>query len=141
LSPTSGPVLELPVLFEPGTQGHACQVLCQAGCCKYYSLQIDTPRTDGDFDDIRWYLMHEDTHVYKYEGAWYLMVLKRCRHLTSANLCDIYDRRPRICSEYDPSDCEFTGKVPYDLYFRSDTELEAWLAQRPPRRRRKSDQS
>ena len=135
MSESGASVLDLKVLMAPGTQAHTCAVLCQAGCCKYYSMQLDTPRTAEDFDDMRWYLMHEDTHVYKYEDGWYLMVLRRCRHLEPTGLCGIYDRRPRICAEYDPKDCEFTGKVPYDLYFRNDAELEAWLATQKVRRR------
>ena len=134
------PLPELPILpslpvLQPGTQAYTCMVSCKAKCCKYYSLSIDTPRSAADFDDIRWYLMHERTNVYKYEGVWYLLVEARCRHLTPENACGIYDRRPRTCADYDPSACEYTGDVPYDLYFRDDTELETWLAQRAAKRK------
>lgn len=129
-------VMELPI-FSPGTQAYTCAVSCAAGCCKYYSLPLERPTTDRDFDDIRWYLMHEDSHVYKHEGAWYLLVLRRCKYLRPDNLCGNYDHRPEICREYDPTDCEFTGEVDYELYFRNDHELEAWLIARKAARKRK----
>jgi hypothetical protein len=125
---------ELPVL-TPGTQLHTCAVRCGARCCNYLSLTIDTPRSAEDFDDLRWYLMHEDTHVYKYEGDWYLLVERRCRHLLPSNVCGNYENRPRTCADHDPSDCEFVGEVDYELYFRDDAELERWLLQRTERRR------
>ena len=129
-------VLELPTTsdFAPGGMGHQCAVLCKAGCCRYYSLPLETPRTDAQFDDLRWYLMHESTHVYKSEGDWFLLVLNECKNLLPNNLCGIYDTRPRICREYDPTDCEFTGEVKYELYFDSATKLEEWIAERKARR-------
>ena len=126
---------ELPVI-APGTQAYTCSVSCGGRCCKYFSLPIDTPTDDAALDDIRWYLMHEDTHVYKYEGDWYLLIQRRCRHLQANNLCGIYDRRPRTCADYDPSDCEFTGEPDYELYFRDDAELDTWLAKRKAKRSR-----
>lgn len=134
-------MLELPVLpfrIEKGTQAYTCAVSCKAGCCNYLSLPIDTPRSDRDFDDVRWYLMHEDTHVYKHEGDWYLLVLRKCRHLRDDKLCGIYDRRPAICAEYDPADCEFTAKVAYDFYFENDAQLETWLEKRKAERKQRA---
>ena len=130
---SSGVVLDLPV-FAPGSLGYQCTVSCKAACCKYLSLPLETPRTAEDFDNVRWYLMHEDTHVYKYGSDWYLLVNRRCRNLTPQNLCAIYDRRPKICADYDPTDCEFTGEVDFDLYFRNEQDFEAWLAVRRLRR-------
>ena len=130
---TSALVLELPII-APGTQAYTCSVSCAGRCCKYYSMPMDTPRSDRDFDDIRWYLMHEDTNVYKYEGTWYLLVNRRCKYLRPDNLCGIYDTRPAICREYDAVDCEFTGEVPYELFFADDVALEKWLAARKERR-------
>ena len=130
------PVFELPVLaMRPGTQLHTCAVECKAGCCQYFSLPIDTPRDAEGYDSIRWYLMHEDTHVYKDDGVWFLLVQRRCRHLQPDKTCGIYDRRPSVCADYDPSACEYTGEVDYELYFRSDGEMEEWLSERTARRR------
>ena len=38
--------------------------------------------------------------------------------------------------EYDPSSCEYTGDVDYELYFEDDAQLETWLEER---RRRRSE--
>lgn len=126
-------MLELPVL-TPGTQLHTCAVECGAKCCHYVAVPIDTPRSNADFDDVRWYLMHEGMHVYKYEGVWHLLSESRCRHLLPNNVCGAYEKRPKVCEDYDPGSCEHVGDVAYDLYFRDDAELETWLAARKARR-------
>lgn len=137
-APAADFTFELPtsVDFQPGGMGHQCAVLCKAGCCRYYSLPLETPRSDDDFDDVRWYLMHEGTHVYKHEGDWYLLVMNECKNLLPNNLCGIYETRPRICREYDPTDCEYTGEVEYQLYFDGAAPFEAWLAERKAGRKR-----
>ncbi len=136
-APPQAFAFELPALptFRPGGMGHQCAVRCQAGCCKYFSLPIDTPRSDLDHDNIRWYLMHEGVHVFKAKGVWHLLVMSRCKNLLPNNLCGVYETRPTICAEYDPTDCEFTGEVPYDLYFDGHEPFEAWLALRKTKRR------
>jgi len=137
-SPPATFVFELPMTadFAEGGLGRQCAVLCKAGCCRYYSLPLETPRTDAQFDDVRWYLMHEGTHVYKHAGDWYLLVMNECKNLLPNNLCGIYETRPRICREYDATDCEYTGEVEYELYFDGAAKLEAWLLERKARRKR-----
>jgi Fe-S-cluster containining protein len=127
-------VLDLTVLLAPGTQAYTCANTCRAACCQYIALPLDTPRSARDFDDIRWYLMHEETHVYKNEDGWFLLSMRRCRHLQLNGLCGIYDRRPAICEEYDARECEFTAPVAYDLYFKDDAELDVFLAERKAKR-------
>ena len=48
----------------------ACQVReplpcaqCNALCCRYMAIKVDTPRTADDYDDVRWYLLHRDVRV------------------------------------------------------------------------------
>ena len=127
---------ELPVL-EPGTQLHTCAVDCGARCCNYIATPIDTPKSKSDFDDVRWYLMHEDIHVYKLDGVWHLLVNRRCRHLLPNNVCGNYDNRPKVCDDYDAKSCEYTGEVDYQHYFNDDAELETWLATRKAKKKAK----
>lgn len=127
-------MFELPVI-APGTQLHTCAVSCKARCCHYIAVPLDTPRSDADFDDLRWYLMHEDTHAYQLEGDWQLLIDRRCRHLLPNNVCGAYERRPRTCADYDPSECEYVGEVRYEQYFHDDAELDVWLEARRARRR------
>jgi len=77
-------------------------------CCRYFALPIDTPESREDFDDIRWYLCHEDISVFVEDGDWYLNVKNKCRHLSEKDYrCLIYDHRPTICRKYKHSDCDF----------------------------------
>ncbi len=117
--------------------GPPCHV-CTARCCKYFALEIDAPRARADFDQIRWFLMHEGIAVWVEDGDWYLEVRTVCRHLQPDNSCGIYETRPEVCREYgtkkDP--CEFfTDDLEYDLHFESDTQFDAWLAKREQERK------
>ena len=104
--------------------------LCNASCCRYFALQIDTPEDKEDYDHVRWYLAHEGIAVWVDDGDWYLEVRTPCRHLQGDNTCAIYETRPQICRDYglpgaDP--CEFfTQHLEYDLYFENDAEFDAW---------------
>ena len=112
-------------------EGAPCH-LCTARCCKYFALPIDTPETLEDYDQIRWYLMHEGVAVWMDEGSWYIEIRTVCKHLQPDNSCGIYETRPQICRDYGTvkeGPCEFfTEDLKYDLYFESDTDLEAWLS-------------
>ncbi|MEK6799834.1 MAG: YkgJ family cysteine cluster protein [Planctomycetota bacterium] len=82
---------------------------CTAACCRYLSLPLDTPRNARDYDDVRWYLMHEGVMVYVEEGRWYIQLQARCRNLGADNRCMVYETRPTICREYEPGDCDYSG--------------------------------
>jgi uncharacterized protein len=79
---------------------------CEAKCCKYFALQIDTPKRKSDFENIRWYLAHENVSVFVDKRKWFLNVDNKCRYLTDDHQCTIYSRRPELCREHDPTDCE-----------------------------------
>ena len=59
-----------PLKFDPQA-GPPCHD-CSAKCCKYFALQIDTPTTPKDHDNIRWYLLHEHIAVWVQDGDWRL---------------------------------------------------------------------
>ena len=134
--------------FDPAT-GPPCHD-CSAKCCKYFSLEIDTPRTPKDHDHIRWYLMHQQVVVWVQDGSWHLEIRTPCKNLLPDNRCAVYDTRPQICRDYgwpdaehpDDDPCEyFTGEGGYDLYFDSAESFEAWssveLARREQQRLRR----
>ncbi len=94
-------------------------------------LQIDTPACRKDFENIRWYLCHFDTTVFVEKGdKWYLHVQSLCRHLTPEGRCGIYDKRPKICREHNPSDCEFDSEYAAEMKFGSIDELDDYIARR-----------
>jgi uncharacterized protein len=90
---------------------------------------IDTPESREDYDDIRWYLCHEDVSVFVEDGDWYLSVKNKCRHLSEKDYrCRIYDRRPKICRKYKHADCDFVeGEYDYELHFTSDKDMEEYI--------------
>jgi len=127
----SGLTYELP-LVRGKVDTPPCH-LCPAICCQYYALEIDKPTSKKDFEQIRWYLLHERTHVFVDEGKWYLQIWNRCSHLTTDQRCEIYETRPEICREYG-ADAEgqvnchavSTKNEEYDLLFTEPEQLEKY---------------
>ncbi|MGL5095039.1 MAG: YkgJ family cysteine cluster protein, partial [Planctomycetia bacterium] len=54
---------------------------CTAKCCQYISVPITKPETWKDFDEVRWFVAHQDISVYVDDGSWYLLVNRVCKHL------------------------------------------------------------
>jgi Fe-S-cluster containining protein len=97
---------------------------CAALCCRQIALPLDNPESANDYDNIRWYLMHENVHVFVEEGQWYVAFATRCKHLQDDNLCGIYETRPRICRDYTTDGCEWHGgEYDYEHLFTSAEQL------------------
>lgn len=104
---------------------------CAAACCRYVALPLERPRTLRDYDDIRWYLMHEHFSVFVEEGDWYVQVQARCKNLRPDNLCGVYSSRPDICREYEPGECDYAGgDYSYDHWFTHPSQLEAYVEEK-----------
>lgn len=104
---------------------------CTAACCRYVALPLDPPRSARDYDDMRWYLMHEGISIFVEEGDWYAQIQTRCKNLAPDNRCSIYESRPAICREYEPGDCDYSGKpYGYDHLFTHPSQLEAYYEQK-----------
>lgn len=63
--------------------------MCAAKCCRYVMLQIDTPRSRADFENIRWQVSHENITIHVEKRNWFLHIDTKCRHLTEDNRCGI----------------------------------------------------
>jgi uncharacterized protein len=102
---------------------------CTGLCCRYFALQLDTPQDWDEFDDIRWYLSHENTTVFVEEGKWYLNVLNKCRYLSEKDYrCTNYEIRPKICRKYDTDGCDLTGDgYEYEMQFLNDKQMEEYM--------------
>ena len=104
---------------------------CEAECCRYVAIEIDTPTCKRDYDNIRWYLLHEDMHVFvDHHGDWFVEFITACRELGPDNRCRHYDDRPRLCREHGDGDesCEFrAAKTPYRRRFSGVGEFEDYL--------------
>ncbi|MFO0839514.1 MAG: YkgJ family cysteine cluster protein [Phycisphaerae bacterium] len=115
---------------------------CTGLCCRYIALPLDPPETARDFDDIRWYLLHEGIAVFVEDGDWYLAVYATCRHLQADNRCGIYATRPRICREYTTDNCDYhSGDYNWEHHFACPQHLDEYLIAHPPRVRRKKRRS
>ena len=113
---TAKPVTEVPLCAK-----------CAALCCRYVALPIDNPETAHDYDNIRWYLMHENIHVFVDDGEWYIAFATRCKNLADDNRCNVYETRPRVCRGYDTSNCEYHGtEYRYEHMFTSADQLQRY---------------
>jgi hypothetical protein len=109
---------------------------CTAKCCRYFALPIDTPKTWKDYDDVRWYLAHDQTAVFVEEGKWYLLVHTTCQYLQGDHRCGNYHERMQICRDYTTANCEYDDDAVYDKYFETPEQLAEYAeAMLPPRRR------
>jgi Fe-S-cluster containining protein len=69
------------------------------------NVKLETPKTEKDFDQILWYIMHKNTYVWIKKNKWYVRFDTKCNPL-SKGICREYKRRPMLCREYDQNTCE-----------------------------------
>mgnify|MGYP002078475252 CR=1 FL=1 len=106
---------------------------CTAICCRYIALPIDTPKDRADFDDVRWYLMHEGVSIFVEDGEWYISFTAACRHLQPDQRCGVYETRPRICREYSTSECDYhSGDYGWEQHFTCPEHLDEYVRANPP---------
>ncbi|MFA6135349.1 MAG: YkgJ family cysteine cluster protein [Phycisphaerae bacterium] len=100
---------------------------CQAKCCRYFCFEIDTPETFNEFEDIRWYLLHEGATVHIDDGCWFIAIANKCRNLGPDWRCTDYENRPTICRTYEQDDCDATpGAYGYEQLFTTGEEIDAY---------------
>lgn len=111
---------------------------CTAVCCRYIALPIDTPETKSDFDDVRWYLLHDGVSAFIEDGDWYLNIATSCRHLQPDFRCGIYETRPRICREYSTDNCDYhSGDYGWEEHFTCPEHIDAYRRMLAKQKRRK----
>jgi Fe-S-cluster containining protein len=104
---------------------------CTAACCRYIALPIETPTERSDFDDIRWYLLHENISVFVEDGEWYISILTNCRHVQADGRCSIYAKRPRICRKYTTETCDYhSGDYGWEAHFTCPEHLDEYVRMR-----------
>ncbi len=55
---------------------------CESKCCRYISLELDTPRSKNDFENVRWFLAHKDISIFVEKRKWYLQVNNKSEYLS-----------------------------------------------------------
>jgi uncharacterized protein len=102
---------------------------CTAVCCRYIALPVDKPESAEDFDNIRWYLAHENVSVFVDKGQWYISFATPCRHLQPDFRCGNYQTRPKICRSYRTDNCDYHGgEYRYDIFFSEPAQVEQYAA-------------
>jgi len=100
---------------------------CNGECCKKLAFIIDSPKNIIDYEDIKWYIYHEDTIVYiDNEGDWMVQVPVKCKKLDKNNKCTIYERRPPICRMSKVEECEKNTNE-MDVVFNTVKDLEIYM--------------
>ena len=127
--------MKLPIL--PNTESLCDQ--CVGLCCRYFAFAVDKPETKRDFDDIRWYMLHEDTIVFVEKGEWFVQINRKCKALLPDNRCSVYENRPAICRAYTTHACDWHGdEYEYDHLFTEPEQIEQfgkdYLAKKRKRR-------
>ena len=108
---------------------------CAAACCRYIALPIDKPSTKRDYDDMRWYVMHEGVTVFVEDGDWYVQYQTRCKNLGADNLCGVYETRPEICRDYSAGECDYSGgSYDYDHFFTHSKQIEEFYHKKTGKR-------
>ena len=106
---------------------------CKGFCCKYVTVDISEPETADDFDEIRWFLLHENVIIYKSEvkEEWCLEFRTPCKYLDqNTYLCKNYDNRPEVCKEYIIEECskdEELSQKGTEIYLENEEDLMKYL--------------
>jgi Fe-S-cluster containining protein len=110
---------------------------CGALCCSYMAIEIDSPSTPEEYDNVRWYLCHEKTSIFVDGDAWFVNVENRCRFLLPDGACGIYETRPQVCRNYDDTTCEYVEpNFAYTMTFNTVEEWDKWVIERQDNRNR-----
>ena len=104
---------------------------CNGKCCRYVAVEIDTPETKEDFDDIKWFVSHKNVNVYVDEdGDWHVEFITPCEFLGEGNKCMNYKNRPKICRDYDHEECTFHNNYEEKHTFRNLKEIEDYIKEK-----------
>ena len=97
-------------------------------CCRHIAVEIDKPENNKEFDQIRWFLLHQDVWVFiDNDDSWNLQINTPCVKL-KAGMCEIYNKRPQICRDYSAENCERNGNgKSFKVMWKNLEEFEEWM--------------
>lgn len=136
MKPSASPSLSLPLLrarreYDPNDP-NPCRGC--SDCCEYIAIPISRPRTRRDFDELLWFLLHQNVYLFvDDENDWYVQFNTPCTALVEQR-CGVYRQRPRICHEYKVDECTTYSDGPAEkLLFTSPDELLAYVRTKRPK--------
>ena len=101
---------------------------CNAKCCRYVATEIDKPENKKDYENILWYLLHENVEVFIEDDDWYIQFSTPCKALDKNWECTIYPKRPEICKGLSIENCERNGEgEPYDIVFKEPEDFVEYM--------------
>ena len=104
---------------------------CKAKCCKYVATEIDKPKNKEEFEEIIWYLLHENIEVFIESGDWYIQFNTSCKALDKDNKCSYYEKRPQICRDLKVGECEHHGDIDEnDITFKTPKDFVDYMKEK-----------
>lgn len=109
---------------------------CDGACCKYVAMEIDCPEDLNDFENIKWYVAHENIRVFVEEDdSWNIEFITPCKYLSDKNKCIIHEdsvkkskiSRPKICKDFDVDSCPFHNDYLEKYEFNSVEDIEKYI--------------
>ncbi len=116
-------------------KSESCPEACRAMCCTYVATKIDAPRTKIDWDEIYWFLCHENVEVFIESRKWYVLFDTPCNNLDAKSRCVVYPRRPHVCREHEVENCEYWGEEEGKITLRTPDDLKKFMKRRKVRLR------
>ena len=116
---------------------------CAALCCNYITIEIDKPRNKRNYDDIRWYILHEGISLMVEDERWLIKVPTSCKELDSKNRCSIYETRPITCQDYEADNCDYYNEYEdWDTdYIEIETPRQLEKYRKKMKKKKKKDKS
>ena len=109
------------------TQDNPCGG-CNGACCREISVEIGTPRTKKDWEEIKWMVCHKDVNVFQdHENDWLIEFRADCDYLDEKHKCTIYEKRPSVCSDHSNQDCIIHSDDYFKIRFTSLEDVENYL--------------
>ncbi len=107
-----------------------CPEACRAICCRYVTTKINAPRNKMDFDEIHWFLCHENIEVFIEARKWYVLFDTPCRNLDERYRCRDYPARPHVCRQHAEEECEYWGEEDRKVRLRTPDDLKRYMKKR-----------
>jgi Fe-S-cluster containining protein len=120
----------LPIALGPSVKLKPTCDGCVAHCCRYVSVEIETPRAQWQRDQVRWLLLHENVSVYVgTDRHWYVEFRTKCKALGDDHRCGIYEQRPDLCRGYETRTCpRWAEGLGHLVRFDAEREYAEYLA-------------
>ena len=91
-------------------------------------LDVDTPESIDDFENIKWYATHKNVEVFvDFEGVWNVRFITRCEHSDKSNKCNIYSKRPNVCREFSPETCSVNDENEDLIVLKNLKDVEEYI--------------